>query len=382
MNPKHKFFLFKQSKNFCSAPWNSLEIWTDGSVQVCAASTGSPLGNLNHEPLEQILTNEKSVSIKQDLLNDQFNSHCQKCHDGSTKDEHFDLRNQHNPMFKNVDVDYDNLQSFKLHGISLHWENTCNFKCVYCIPEQSSSIAQEQGVKVIRNENENIDKIIDQIVQNQYQMKEIYFSGGEPLLIKNNARLLSKITNVDLPIRITSNISHANDKNPVIAELKRFKNVLWTISAEAIGERFNYIRANGNWEEFLRRLEYVKSLNQNLRINAVFFVGSAATFFETIKYFVTDHGIADITITQLGHHPKLHVSNCPDTVKQQSRNSLHQLLNSQLIQPQSNSYYNIARCEKELDKIATEPDEYQRYFDQLDQLRNTNWREVFPELVK
>lgn len=380
MNPKRKFFLFKQSKNFCAVPWNHFEVWSDGSIKTC--NMGGPFGNINREPLEEILVSEKIVNIRRDLSTDQYNSNCYGCHYLTTKDKHFDLRNYYNPMFKGFDIDYDDLQSFELHGVDLHWDNTCNFKCVYCNADQSSSIAQEQGVAVNRSDNGNIDKIIELIVKNQYQFKEIYFSGGEPLLIKHNAKLLSKIDNTELPIRINSNISHAHDNNAVMIELKRFKNVLWTVSAESSGAQFDYTRANGDWTEFLQRLEYIKQQSVQIRLNSVFFVGSAATVFDTIGYFATHYGITDITINQLRNHPDLHVRNCPDLVKQQSRNSLHKLLDSNLIPYQSNSYYNIARCEKELDKDATEPDGYQQYFDQLDQLRKTNWRTVFPELAK
>jgi hypothetical protein len=200
-------------------------------------------------------------------------------------------------------------------------------------------------------------------------------------LIKQNEKLLSQITNENLPIRINSNISQANDSNRVLRQLKRFKNVLWTVSAESSNAKFNYTRANGDWQEFLNNLNYIKSLGHQIRINSVFFVGSAMDIFDTIEFFIVQHGIQDITINQLSNHPSLHVRNCPDFVKQQSREKLKKLLSSNLIESQSNSYYNISRCEKELDLLATDQHGYQQYFDQLDQLRNTNWRTVFPELV-
>ena len=382
MNPKRKFFLFNQSKNFCAVPWNHFQLWFNGDIRTCGKGSNVSFGNINQESLEQILNNKEFVSIRQDLSTDQRNSNCDGCHYLTTESEHFDLRNHYNPMFKNLDIDYDDLHSFKLHGIDLHWDNTCNFKCVYCHAEQSSAIAQEQGTATNRSDVNNIDKIIDLIVSNQYQIKEIYFSGGEPLLVKYNAKLLSKIDNTDLPIRVNSNISHAHDHNPVMIQLKRFKNVLWTVSAESSGAQFEYSRTNAKWDEFLQRLTYIKQHFAQIRLNSVFFVGSAVTVFDTIEYFTTHYNITDITINQLNGHPDLHVRNCPDSVKQQSRDSLHKLLNSNLIAYRSNSYYNIARCEKELDKEATNPHGYQQYFDQLDQLRKTNWRTVFPELIK
>lgn len=379
MDHKKKFFLFKQSQHFCSVPWNQFEVWSNGEIKTC--SKGSSFGNINNDSIESILTSSAIRAIKQDLVNDRYNSNCARCHELTTSGEHFDLRNHYNPMFKEVDIDYENLDSFQLNAIDLHWENTCNFKCVYCNPQQSSLIASEQGLPVSRTDNINIDKIIKSIQQNQYHMKEIYLSGGEPLLIKHNARLLSQLDNINLPIRINSNISQAVPTNPVFAQLVRFSNVLWTLSADAMGERFNYIRSGGNWHEFLTRLSGIHALGHSLRVNMVWFVGSVSSMFDTIEYFVQQHGITDITINQLERHPYLQARNAPDSVKQQAKIKLTKLLDSGMIQSKSNAWYNIARCAKELDLPANTVDGYAKYFDHLDRLRGTNWRETFPELV-
>lgn len=379
MDPKKKFFLFKQSTHFCSVPWNHIEIFTDGGVRTC--SKGRSFGNINQTPLEQILQADAIQDIKQDLLNDQLTDNCRGCHQWTTGDEHFDLRNHYNPMFKDTDIDYTDIGAFDLNGIDLHWDNTCNFKCVYCNTKQSSSIAQEQQIPVTRTDNENIDKLIVLIEKNQYQMKEIYFSGGEPLLVKHNVKLLKKIVNTDLPLRINSNISHATDTNPMFVELKRFKNVLWTVSADCQGDRFDYARNGGNWDKFLQNLETIKRLNHGTRLNLVWFVANVSSMCDTIRYFVQQHLITDITINQLAEHPYLRARHAPVAVKQHAQQQIRELLDSGLIPEKSNAWYNIARCSQELDIVDSDSEGYVKYFDRLDQLRGTDWRQVFPELV-
>ena len=379
MDPKKKFFLFKQSKNFCAVPWNHFEIFTNGDVRTC--SKGHTFGNINDQPLDQILQSPEIQSIKQDLLADRASNNCHDCHQLSTGTEHFDLRNHYNPMFKNFDIDYEDITAFELNGIDLHWDNTCNFKCVYCNASQSSLIAQEQGIVITCTDHNNIDKIIALIKKNQHVMKEIYFSGGEPLLVKHNVKLLKEITNTQLPIRINSNISQAVDTNPVFAELKRFNNVLWTVSAECQGEQFNYIRNGGNWNQFLHNLNTVKSLGHQVRLNLVWFVANITSMFNTIEYFVTEHGISDITINQLSGHEYLRARHAPAELKQQAQEQLDRLLASGLIEQKSNTWHNIARCGRELEITESNSAGYAEYFDQLDQLRGTNWRQVFPELI-
>ena len=379
MDAKKKFWLFKQSQHFCAVPWNHFEVWSTGDIRTC--SKGSSFGNINETSIEDILNSSKIKSIKDDLLADKLNTNCSGCHKLTTQDEHYDLRNHYNPIFKSFDIDYENTQAFELHGIDLHWNNTCNFKCVYCNPSQSSLIAEEQKITIRKSSAENIDKIIEMIVKNQYVMKEIYFSGGEPLLIKHNATLLAQLGNKELPLRVNSNISVANDNNPVFAEIKKFKNVLWTVSAEATGERFEYIRNGGNWTKFTDNLENIKKLGHNLRLNSVFFIGSLATIFDNIEYFIVNHNVTDITINQLSGHSYLLARNARAELKEKTLARLEKLLASGLVTPQSNSYYNILRCQKELQLPADNDTGYVEYFDQLDHLRNTNWRNIFSELT-
>lgn len=379
MDPKRKFFLFKQSSHFCSVPWNHFEVFSDGNIKTCAK--GRSFGNINQEPLEQILGNNQIKSIKTNLLADKLDSNCVDCHQLTTNNEHFDLRNHYNPMFKSFDIDYNDVDAFELHGIDLHWDNTCNFKCVYCNPKQSSLIAQEQNVPVTRLDLANIDKIINMVVKNQHKLKEIYLSGGEPLLIKHNLKLLSQISNTDVPLRINSNISVANEKNLIFLEIKRFKNVLWTISADTMGEKYNYIRSGGDWDIFIKNLNNITKLGHGIRLNLVWFVGSAQSIFDTIEFFVKQYGITDITINQLSGHPSMRVRNSPDLVKRSAKEKLNKLLESGLVDFKSNSWFNIARCSKELELPIEDPVGYMEYFTKLDQLRNTNWREIFPELT-
>lgn len=379
MDPKRKFWLFKQSKHFCAVPWNQFQVFSDGSVKTC--TRGKRIGNLMETPIDEILGSAEISKIKTDLLEDKPNPNCTICHKLSSGDDHYDLRNHYNSLLSTVDIDYDDLNAFELHSIDLHWDNTCNLKCVYCNPRQSSLIAAEQKVSVDKIDPARIDQIIQMIVKNQHSMKEIYMSGGEPLLIKHNYRLLSSLDNKNIPLRINSNITLATDSNPVFAEVKKFKNVLWTVSADTQGEKFNYIRNGSNWEQVIKNLETIKNLGHQIRLNSVFFIANITDMFDTIEYFITKYGITDITVNKLYDHPAMRARNASLELKEQSRQKLQQLLNSGLIEKNSNSYFNIARCYEELDRPVETATGYRDYLDHLDRLRGTNWRSIFPELA-
>ena len=67
MTPKEKFFLFKQSRHFCSVPWNHIKIDTDGSVATCVNGTNY-LGNITKDEIDDILSNSDLLEIKKTYL--------------------------------------------------------------------------------------------------------------------------------------------------------------------------------------------------------------------------------------------------------------------------------------------------------------------------
>ena len=68
MDPKRKFFLFKQAKHFCSVPWNHFKVDMSGQVSTCTNGENI-LGNINANTVNEILSESKFLEIKQDLLN-------------------------------------------------------------------------------------------------------------------------------------------------------------------------------------------------------------------------------------------------------------------------------------------------------------------------
>lgn len=377
MDARRKFFLFKQSTNFCAVPWNHAQIYSNGMVRTCAR--GEIRDSLFENSLDQIVAGAEFSDLRNTLIEDRAHANCESCQNYHNQDHHY-LRGHYNSIFRTVNQDYDR-DEFRLHGIDLHWDNTCNLKCVYCNPVQSSSIAHEQKITFAKPKSQHLDSVIDAVIENQWNFKEIYFSGGEPMLIRRNLEILSRLDNKHIPIRINSNITHAVEGNAFFEAISKFTNVLWTISAEAQFDRYNYIRSGSDWAQFVNNLERIKGLGHGLRINSVWFVGSVSSLVDTIKYFMTQHGITDITVNQLEKHSYLQARNAPPAVKQQALQRLDEFVNSGVLPAGSNSYHNVMRCVEELKNEVEDHQGYKDYFDELDRRRGTNWRQALPELA-
>jgi len=376
MDPKKKFYLFKQSQNFCSVPWNHIKVDVDGSVTTCGPGLNY-LGNTTKNEINDILTNSDLIEIRKTLLQDLPSSNCKECRTlENTNDYSYKfLRDLYNPMFIKSTVNYNNPNEFVLNGIDLHWSSTCNLKCITCWAKQSSSIAQEQGLPINHTPAETAEKIIDYIVSNQHTLKEIYMSGGEPTLIKHNLNLLKRLRkDLDFTIRINTNLSFTRT-NPIIEELKKFPRVLFTISADIADEKkFNYIRRGASWNVFLKNLEELKKLHFTWRVNSVFFVATALYLPNTQEYFMNNFDIHNFTINQLGmDHNELRCRNLPQKVKQEVIDKLiaHKEKYSQLTGQ-------IDNCLNEVQRPIEES--YIKFFDGVDDHAGTNWRQVFLEL--
>lgn len=380
MDYKKKFYLFKQAKSFCSVPWNHIKIGPDGAVNTCSHGVTS-WGNIHEKTLEQILNDDAIKSIRTNLFNDREDSNCVKCLNFSNNNgtDYKFLRDHYNPIFQTAPVDYSNNEEFMLSGIDLHWGSTCNLKCVTCWPLQSSSIAQELGVPIASVSAEAANKLIDYIVDNQYSLREVYLSGGEPTLIKHNLRLLEKLDkNINCMFRVNTNMMFDLD-NPIIKQLKKFSNVMFTISVDSyIPERFNYIRRGASWDKFISNLDALLDSHFTWRVNSVFFVGTALHLPELQDFFYNKYGINDFTINQvLMGHTDIRCRNLSAELKDAVRNKL--LQHREKYRSNLNLYGQLTNCLNELDRATDE--DYRAFFEQVDSRAKTNWQQVFQELV-
>ena len=378
MNPKKKFFLFKQSKHFCAVPWNHFKIYTSGEVSTCVNGLYQ-LGNVHDNSLNEILSNPILRTIRNNLSQDLSDDNCKTCqHLENTEDYSYKfLRELYNPMFIKSTADYENNTDFVLNGVDLHWGSTCNLKCITCWGEQSSAIAQELGEPIRTVSAGAANNTIDFIVKNQDTIKEIYMSGGEPTLIKHNLNLLKQLRkDLDFTIRINTNMTFM-DNNPVIEELKKFPKVLFTISADALTDRFNYIRRGADWKHFMYNLEQLKKLHFTWRVNSVFFVGTALHLADTQEFFMNNFEITDFTINQVGTHTSIQCRNLPATTKKLAIDKLS--IHREKYKQNVNLYGQLKNCINEVNQDSEES--YVSFFEDIDKRAGTNWRNIFTELI-
>ena len=283
---------------FCPLPWGSIYVETDGRVDSCCIAHNN-LGNLHETKLQNIVGGSKNIQIKQEMLAGQRAQGCKVCYaPGDNVDEgrkyHRDNQLVEFDTWQPDKAFFDQPENFKLQYADLRFRNTCNYGCVYCGPDLSSTWASElkQFVKI---DESAIADVTQYFVDNAVDLRKIYMAGGEPLLIKENQVILEKLLEINphCHLVVNTNLSMIRG-NRIFELLTKFPNVDWLISAEDMGDRYNYIRYPGDWTVFAENLDILKAAipaTHKVKFNMVFSALNAKTIWDYVD-FLFDNGHA------------------------------------------------------------------------------------------
>lgn len=258
----------QQTDSFCPAPWMTFYLEPNGKIDLCCIGSAD-LGNIHKKPLPSILKSDRMIEIKQMMQNNQPVPGCEACHSGYESS----LQNRFIRQFGGRHhEDYQNVDDFKLKYLDLRWNNTCNYACVYCNEDLSSLWAQIKDVTQPKITNMRTD-LIDLVLQNLDNLQEVYLAGGEPLMLKENVKILSELSRVnpDCKIICNTNLSRIED-NEIFEMIHSFTHVQWMVSAETMGDQYEYLRWPGKWSTFdsnLRRLQSINRPNHSISFNLV-----------------------------------------------------------------------------------------------------------------
>ena len=257
----------KNEKTKCLAPWISIHNWPDGNVYPCCLwDSGDPVGNVNEQPISDIWNSDKLKDARLKMLNGEQVKSCDRCYLlESTGDSSYRQRiNREHTKYEHY-LDKTNkdgsLDFMNFHLWDLRISNFCNFKCRSCGAGLSSSWhkdAVELGIapdntKALININDKTN-FLSQIENHYNCVDEIYFAGGEPLIMPEHYTILNELITrgkTDVNIRYSTNFSKLKFKNKHIFEYwKKFDNLELFISIDGVGSVGEYVRTGYNDSEF------------------------------------------------------------------------------------------------------------------------------------
>lgn len=298
--------LLNKSKVFCMAPWVSVHAWPNGNVYPCCLwSSSQPVGNLNNENFQDILNNDVMKNTRLKMLNNEKVKQCERCYvveSDSTPGYRKRLNKNFESSFDIVETTNQDggVDDMKLKMWDIRISNFCNFKCRSCGHELSSSWYSD-SIKMGRDLS-NVKPVVSIDDKNNFMdilsphfeyVEEIYFAGGEPLIMPEHYEILDKLIEMgktDVIIRYSTNFSKLIYKGKHIFDYwEKFPNLELFISVDGIGGIGEYVRKGFNTELFKNNVRsfFERKLKfTNYGYIVTYSVLNYLHLFDLIKYFI------------------------------------------------------------------------------------------------
>ena len=260
-------FLLSESKNFCIYPWIHMHAWPTGEAYPCCHATQSPVyGNTRKEPLADIWNGPRMQQLRKDMLSDTPNETCRKCHE--QEDSGFFSGRQSANKHHGHHIDRvhrtepdGTFNEFEMTYWDIRFSNLCNLKCRSCGHIFSSQWYQDQAKlaggdwkqknSVLNYAGRTETDMWEQLIPHLDYVEQIYFAGGEPLLMEEHYLILDELVKrkrFDVRLIYNTNFTHTDLKgNSVFEYWKQFDSVAVGASLDASGARGEYIRKGTDW---------------------------------------------------------------------------------------------------------------------------------------
>jgi radical SAM protein with 4Fe4S-binding SPASM domain len=265
---KRKKFLLTESKTFCMYPWIHIHAYPTGQTYPCCmADMNYPVGNTRKHSLETIWNQENMRKIRQSMLDGSEVQACNKCYEQESNGFFSGRRSANKHHGHHIDLVDETqadgtLERFEMTYWDIRFSNLCNLKCRSCGHIFSSQWYQDQA-KIAGKEWKDKNTVLNYAGRTETDMweqlephldyvEQIYFAGGEPLLMEEHYHILDELVRrkrFDVRLIYNTNFTHTELKGQSVFEYwKQFDSVAVGASLDASGTRGEYIRKGTDWD--------------------------------------------------------------------------------------------------------------------------------------
>ena len=261
-----------KSETFCMIPWIHMHAFPNGQAfPCCLADSDHPIGDLHKNTIQEVWNDTAYKTMRKNMLEEKSCKECTKCYE--QEDMGFvSMRNSSNKSFgHNIGIVDDTksdgtFEDFKLRYYDIRFSNLCNMSCRTCGGWFSSSWHDEETALYGKREypkfmfaGKDKEDMWNQLQEHIPYLEQVYFAGGEPLIMQEHYRLLDELERQELfDVRLiyNTNFSKMRLKDKHVFEYwQRFNNVSVGASLDAMGARAEYMRKGTVWEETVANRE-------------------------------------------------------------------------------------------------------------------------------
>jgi MoaA/NifB/PqqE/SkfB family radical SAM enzyme len=298
------------SKTFCPLPFIHLATRPNGDVRVCCTANASgadivdtkEIGlvtqkgvkmNLRNHTIEEVWNSDSMRNTRLEMQQGSIPNSCKKCFEEENRGikskrywetmvwrDRLDLPDIVSKM------NIDGSMPVNIPYFDLRLGNLCNLKCVMCSPHDSSSWIKDWKIQTPKYtdpmlvQDQGWDRTMDytwyqkgsflESMHGQLEhIKELYFAGGEPLLIPEHYNILRHLVDANHAknciLRYNSNGTEIPDH---LLELwSHFKQVKFNFSIDAYGDKNDYIRYPSKWDTIVQNLHKLDNTPDNIIVN-------------------------------------------------------------------------------------------------------------------
>jgi len=428
------------SNTFCPLPWIHIATRPNGDVRVCCTANASGAGeddvkdaglvkqngqimNLQTHSIADVWNSNYMKTVRLQMLEGKVPPSCTKCFEEESKG--IVSKRQWESVVWNERLDMttiidatgeDGSLPVDIPYFDLRLGNLCQLKCIMCSPHDSSSWIKEWKIQYPKyntielKQDQQWDSDFDytwykkgsflsDMRSQAYNIRELYFAGGEPLLIPEHYKILEFMVESGAAklcvLRYNSNGLELPEK---LFELwKHFKQVKFNFSIDAVGPRNDYIRYPSKWENVVDNLQRLDNTPNNITVNIacavqllnVLNVSELVHWKESMnfkKINLPPYG-AGLIGTHLVYLPSyLNVRVLPKHLKDKVKTQVDYLCSQRTLDQEfMNNPYGLKRWQGLVQYMMAEDWSHKipmllDYLNTCDQTRGTNFRNIFPEI--
>jgi radical SAM protein with 4Fe4S-binding SPASM domain len=254
-------FLLTQSRTFCILPWIHLHAYPTGEVYPCChAEMGvGQVGNCREKTLQEIWHDQPMKDLRTNMLTDVKSTACQRCYE--QEDAGFFSGRRSANKHHGHHVKKLGTNPFEMTYWDIRFSNLCNLRCRSCGHIFSSSWYQDQARLAgpewraahtpLNYAGRTETDMWEQLLPHIDYVEQIYFAGGEPLMMDEHYRILDELERrerFDVRLIYNTNFTQTRLKDRSVFDYwKRFSSVAVGASLDAMGARAEYIRKGTDW---------------------------------------------------------------------------------------------------------------------------------------
>lgn len=232
-------------------------------IPCCMSDSNDVVGFLQNNSLGEIYNSQRMKDMRLQMLKGEKPKSCSRC---------FELENSGNESYrsfmnKRFGHHFQKVNETTVQGEAkaflpywdIRFSNVCNFRCRTCALPLSSGWYEDEkhfnsnpGLKY-RKVIDHANDLWAQLEPHLSELEEIYFVGGEPMLMEEHWQILETLVKRQMfhvRLRYNTNFSHLTYKDLDAVPLwNQFRRVEIQASLDGFGERGEYLRKGQNWSQ-------------------------------------------------------------------------------------------------------------------------------------